>query len=345
MKKMLASILCCMLLILTMSAPALAGSMLDFRYADSVAAFTEEGLARFQAPNGLYGYVNTKGEIAIDAVFQSASDFSEGLASVSNGSLRGFIDTTGALVLDYQWKYTSNFSEGLAAVQNADFKWGYIDKTGTLVIDYQFSTSGDFENGVAYIGKDSYIDTAGNAVTPEYPSAALFTIEDISTAYQSKFRVSCNGMPVGEYILDYGSFSHKNIVAVEGSESLWRIEYDGYRGNYDLYDAASNRLLMTGMTNIDPVCSEGLIFVHTSAHAYYADETGSMAIPPLSTSAYAFKEGFALNYLNDHCFFINTEGTIMSPMYERATEFCGGFATVKLNGMWHVIDTTFSLLN
>ena len=129
---------------------------------------------------GKYGYVDGSGTVRIEARFDDALPFSEGLAAVRLGGPEdgrwGYIDTSGRFVIEPRFAGASFFSEGLAAVTVNDFfdgKQGYIDRQGTIVIEPRFETAWPFAHGVAIvcvrrktlsIMESSYIDTTGEFV-------------------------------------------------------------------------------------------------------------------------------------------------------------------------------------
>jgi hypothetical protein len=107
---------------------------------------------------GKYGYVDVAGTVAIQARFDDAIPFSEGLAAVRvggpEGGKWGYIDATGNFVIEPQFAGASFFSEGLAAVTVDDFfggKQGYVDRQGTVVIEPRFQTAWPFADGVATV--------------------------------------------------------------------------------------------------------------------------------------------------------------------------------------------------
>jgi hypothetical protein len=117
--------------------------------------------------NGKYGYINTSGQVIIEAQFDDAAHFGEGLAGVEIGEKWGFIDETGKIVIEPQFDSVGEFTEGLASVAVND-KWGFIDKTGNFVILPQFDKrTYYFEGGVCevHIGsKTGYIDKTGKFI-------------------------------------------------------------------------------------------------------------------------------------------------------------------------------------
>jgi len=81
-----------------------------------------------------YGYADEYGKVVIQARFDDATPFSEGLAAVRVGGPEdgkwGYIDGTGDLVIEPQFAGASFFSEGLAAVTVDDF---FDGKQGTSI--------------------------------------------------------------------------------------------------------------------------------------------------------------------------------------------------------------------
>ncbi len=84
-----------------------------------------------------------------------------------------FIDKTGRAVAGERYDSAQDYSDGLAAVRIGE-KWGYVDHGGKWVMRPRFvSASTGFSHGLAHValelGKDgtgefSWIDTAGRTV-------------------------------------------------------------------------------------------------------------------------------------------------------------------------------------
>jgi len=119
-------------------------------------------------------YIDKSGKEIIKGNFQTASDFSEGLASVEIKNKWRFIDKTGKIVIDTDFPENAelgDFSEGLASlnfINGAKF----IDKTGKIVIKTDFNWAESFSNGYARVkrigkfGSESfgYVDKNGNLI-------------------------------------------------------------------------------------------------------------------------------------------------------------------------------------
>src|SRR5262245_41821688 len=81
--------------------------------------------------NGKVGYVDKKGKIVIDPMFDQGQDFFDGLAPVRIGDKWGYIDEDGKLAIDMKFDFAGTFSEGLAMVRN-NRKVSFIDSKGQV---------------------------------------------------------------------------------------------------------------------------------------------------------------------------------------------------------------------
>jgi hypothetical protein len=84
-----------------------------------------------------WGYIDKTGKYVINAQFEDANRFSDGLAPVKLGGKYGYIDKTGKYVISAQFDFAGLFSDGIAPVELGG-KWGFIDKTGKYLISPQF---------------------------------------------------------------------------------------------------------------------------------------------------------------------------------------------------------------
>jgi hypothetical protein len=142
-----------------------------------------EGFALFSEYRGKEaerkeGYINTNGEISIDAQFDSARKFVNGYAAVAkyfgraeNGSIIerwGLIDKQGRLVIDCKYLDIGDYGEGLIAFSTEEIKvtrwayedvdfgdsvkknvYGYMDINENVVIEPQYVEASRFLSGVA----------------------------------------------------------------------------------------------------------------------------------------------------------------------------------------------------
>ncbi|OFY84598.1 MAG: hypothetical protein A3F72_19335 [Bacteroidetes bacterium RIFCSPLOWO2_12_FULL_35_15] len=182
--------------------------------ADICGGFSE-GLAPVKI-KGKWGYIDNTGKIKINPAYESANEFSEGLAAVEKIDIKtkekkwGFIDRDGGIKIDFQFKADtinfsspSHFSEGLAFVSSDGKKWGCINKEGKYEINPQFEgglnlnyeftrRTYEFKNGIAAIKQGEnwgYIDKTGKyIINPQFISAQDFTSDGIAAVQGSDKR-------------------------------------------------------------------------------------------------------------------------------------------------------------
>lgn len=175
-----------------------------------------EGLAPIRTMDKKFGFINTKGELAIPSQFESVGYFTNGLAWAKTFDKKvGYIDKTGKWVIEAQfdvakdfdaksglalvrtgeeWFYVNgkgaplkvtdteswgNFSEGLADGKKGGLV-GFFDKEGKWVIEPKFQAIRDFHNGYAAArldGKWGIIDKTGKwTVEPKFDSVKDVTL-------------------------------------------------------------------------------------------------------------------------------------------------------------------------
>lgn len=124
----------------------------------------QEGLAWFCVNNyKKCGFIDTRLQVAIEARFDEAEPFHDGLAAARQGGKCGFIDKSGQWVIPCQYDKALPFQENLAAVV-IDNKYGYIDRSGNMVIQPRFSNVQPFSEGLAAVeenGMWGFIDKTG----------------------------------------------------------------------------------------------------------------------------------------------------------------------------------------
>ena len=160
-----------------------------------------------------FGYSDRRGQVIIPARFDSADEFSEGLAAVGIKmndrtcgiafesrifadcieSIRpkiGYINETGAMMIEPQFVSGSDFDSGMAVVGKPGGKCGFIDRTGRVLGEIQFNEVHPFAEGYAAVrmggsrdsdsnyysgGKWGYIDERGEIVIePQFKEAGQF---------------------------------------------------------------------------------------------------------------------------------------------------------------------------
>jgi len=162
----------------------------------------------------LYGYIDTKGQIAITPQFELAFDFHDGVAVIKNNGY-GVIDATGSLLIAPNWDQLStqvnngllkatrgnrmafmntkgilktefiysqlgDFKEGLCPVET-ESGWGYINEEFDMVIPAVWDGANQFSNGYAAVLRNhlwGYIDTSGTPVTAIQYADCSYAVDD-----------------------------------------------------------------------------------------------------------------------------------------------------------------------
>jgi len=134
-----------------------------------------------------YGFINKKGELVVDLLYDDARSFSEGLALVNIGGLGignwGFINKKGKVVIEFDYFLGKSFSEGLAGMLLSKLNGNvplqenvFINKNGESILTFEDGIwiESPFKNGLAlitvsdenhlYKGRSGYINRKGEVV-------------------------------------------------------------------------------------------------------------------------------------------------------------------------------------
>ncbi|MEU6314309.1 WG repeat-containing protein [Streptomyces sp. NPDC047014] len=112
-------------------------------------AFGADGLSRFQAEGGLWGFAGTDGVPVVPAALAEAAPFRHGLAAARTEDGMGHLDTAGRFAIRPRYAAAGAFApNGLAPVRTAENGLcGYIDRTGRTAIEPRFDGARPFGPG------------------------------------------------------------------------------------------------------------------------------------------------------------------------------------------------------
>lgn len=105
-----------------------------------------------------YGYIDAGGNFVIEPLYSFVSDFSEGLAAVSDGEKYKVIDTKGNVVFttDYYMPTYKNGSAVFSETVGDNYLSGYLDKTGKVMIEPKYTYAEPFRaDGTAIVSTES----------------------------------------------------------------------------------------------------------------------------------------------------------------------------------------------
>ena len=278
------------------------------------------------------GYMQkSTNSIIVQAKYDYAIDFSEGLARVELYGKSGFIDKAGNEVIHLKYVNACNFSEGLAAVKLND-KWGYIDKTGNEVIPLKYDYAGSFSEGLAAVGlngKNGFIDKTDKVVIPlKYDYAGSFSegLAAVGLNSMNGFIDKTDNVVIPLRYDDAESFS----------EGLARVKLNGKYGYINKIGVAVIPLKY----DFAGFFSEGLAYVELNGKEGYIDKTGKEVIPlKYDNVGYFFNEGLARVKLNGKWGFVDKSDRVVIPLkYDFVDNFSENKAKVTLNGEQFYID-------
>lgn len=108
------------------------------------------GLALAKNTDGLFGYINHKGEWVIEPQYKSAKDFDPvgGIARVNKGESWIYVNKKGETLAVSITETYDDFAEGLCKGKSANL-FGFFNTKGEWVIKPQFEGVRDFKNGYA----------------------------------------------------------------------------------------------------------------------------------------------------------------------------------------------------
>lgn len=262
------------------------------------------GLCKVQK-DGLYGYIDSKGELVIPCEYNDANDFCNGFAIVGMGKRSElfpglesgeytYISKNNEKLFElgkYQQLY--DFSEGMArvgVVEKSEDEWlpgevkyGYINTNGEEVVCCKYSGAKDFIQGLAAVeedGKWGFIGTDGQVV--------------ISTSFYEVYSFG-DGIALVNRKDDYKD--DNDWVGIDKSNNVLFSLADGLvpRGGY------CDGLAKVGKKDKNAECEK----------MYgYVDKEGKIAIQVKFEDADDFKDGIARvkNCGGSRHYFINTTG-------------------------------------
>jgi len=254
--------------------------------------------------NQLWGFIDEDGKVTIQPNFQDAENFSEGLALVKLEGKYGYVNKSGKLVVAAEYDDALAFNEGHAVVELKD-KLGMINRNGEFIIPPRYEDLGNLENGLSYFLLDSlygYFDAKGiERIKPKYTEASDFE----------------NGKSIVSIDDFYG------LIDVFGTTFI-AMKYQGLRHYHDdIYLAMQNDYWGLIQLNGDTI----LPFIYDY-------------ISKISNNRILIEKEGEFNYtdLNGHLL-LTTWIPVYSEFKQLAT-FKNGYAKIKFEGKFNLIDTT-----
>ena len=243
-------------------------------------------------------------------------------------------------VIPFEFDSAFDFSEGLAVVRRGD-KFGYIDKTGGVVIPFIYDFASPFYGGSALVEVGNWVSEGDErGELRSVFDGERFSI-DKSGARTEPADIDFDGM---ERIIVNGKMGFVNESGIEVvppiydwagdfSDGLAEIQLDGKWGFIDksgdpVVPPKYDEISWAGFT-------DGLVAVAVDGKWGFVDLTGAEIVTPKYDDVGAFSEGFAqvgILYENSdlHRGFIDRTGKEIVPLiYDLVQDFSEGLAAVS----------------
>lgn len=279
-----------------------------------------EGLAKIEVyaqDKRKYGFLDKFGRLAVPAIYESAYDFSEGLAYVELNGKWGFIDKTGRTAIPFVYEYASSgnsFHNNLAAIRK-NGKYGVIDKSGNVVVPFIWEFLDNYSDGLIFAnrinkgkGEHCFINQSGDIV-----------------------------IPFGRFESSTGFSEGIAIAKTQG--------YYDNRGNYqrgkDVYIDKTGEILFPSTSGSYIGFSEGLCQQRQGKKYGFINKKGQFVISPIYDSVGDFHEGIAFVEKDGKWGAIDKSGKMAVPFnYDGAEDCSEGLMKVRKDDYWGFVDKT-----
>lgn len=189
--------------------------------------------------DGKWGFLNTKGEVAVPFMWDKVGwGFENGFAKVSKGGKSGLINTNGHVVVPLEWG-DIYFPQGGGGVPpfpvKRDGNWGFVDESGKVLVEPAWDKVRGFKEDMAAIKKHErwgFVDLSGRVIVPPERWTTVYDFKEGSAwVIESKDGETNQGR-----IDLQGKFTSEKMDAPElGEEAKVKVEQLGLdlKGPYD----------------------------------------------------------------------------------------------------------------
>ncbi len=258
--------------------------------------------------NGKEGYEDEDGNVVIEAQFDSADLFEEGVAVVKIGEKRGMINARGEYILKPEYDYIYGVTEGLILVEKNDLS-GFVSSDGTFVIPLMYDYASEFSEGLSSVsldGKCGFIDTNNKTIINfNFGDAGDFSQGLACASPYSELETTKYGYidKSGEFVIqpkfDDAKGFRENLAPVKVGDKWGYANLKGdlicepqyFRAN-EFYHGRSS------------------VMKETNGKSGFADKTGKLVIDYLYDYQSDFMEtGKAYVFIKGECLTLNPDGT------------------------------------
>lgn len=326
-----------------------------------VEAFSKEGIARF-VTNGYTGYIGSDGKTILKPKYETATDFENGYAMVSDDLGSYIVDKTGKIkqVLSDDITY-GGYGEGLIAyMDNQTGLYGYRNDKNKVVIEAKFKYANGFKHGYAVVSAKKgvgLIDKTGKwAIEPRYEQIQILDngFIKLMTSY-STFYLRKDLKPVFKLQDDLIANEAENFWVVYGRGYTSVIDQNGvtyelkgrpyWLGDTYFMDDKGNLAEIKGLISKNTAYNESINIYETYSYKYINAQGQEVLDLKYYDAAYPFQEGLAKIKKDGQYNFIDKNGKVISKMwYDQAGNFEDGKAWVVTGEDYYYLAKDGSLI-
>jgi serine/threonine protein kinase len=332
----------------------IAGSLLIFNYAGKAQRFLTPTLGEQDQKNDSN---SPKVVLPIAANLEDSQ-----LIPFRKGNKWGFSDVNKHILIEARYDGAERFSEGMAKVWLEDrndaatqpqgtkvkLKYGFIDKTGKEVIKVQFDSADPFKQGwtkVTRYGTTRYFNKDGDEIPRPSPTPYRPSVSNSGSSKPPALDSSSLSLQWDEYTERYGfvdsngRFVIRPVYEDAGSFS-GRIAPVKRREKWGFIDA-TNTFVLQPIYDYASKFSDGLCVVGLNGKYGFIDTNGSVAIPLIFDYAEPFYSGAAKVKIGDKFGYIDKmKNEVIKIKYEDVDRFSEDLAKIKLSGKYGFMDRT-----
>lgn len=249
--------------------------------------------------NDKWGYIDENENFAITPIFDQAHPFDGTCALVCEGNLYGYINSSGDYISNERFSSAEPFGDkNFARVRSSNGLMGVIDRNCDYVIPPQFDYIYEFsENQIAAVKKGDlfgYVSLTGELITElEFSKAEPFSSNDIALVAHKYFYKFINSQ--GDFISDIRFIDADSFRSDKPAAFLIRTDDYGKSGKWGFISKSGQVVIPTGFDDATSFTANGLAAVCIDEKWGYIREDGTTAITPSFDYAYPFDDsGFAI---------------------------------------------------
>ena len=311
----------------------------DFPYGKMLSEFRglrDLELYQFQQ-DGMWGFIDDKGEVRIEPQYEFENDFSNEYALVANEEFVGYVNKKGDLAIDFIFDDGTDFIQGVASVMRGD-SVALINKVGDKVLDFKFSEISVPKYGIVLAKR--FVD--GKYVYYDIYGEKLFRGQAFSYAepFQDSLAIVSDGENYGVIDLEGKKvLPLENKLVLRDKKGRFRVQNtDSKFGVISI--STQDTIIPFEYENIGK-CSEGRYCVFQKDNYTYLKEDGSKLTKKTfkrfkgDVEETEFKNGFALKkYRNKYGVLDTLANNVFPNIFDEIGEITGFPVPCKKYGKW-----------